>query len=429
MELKAIHRMLDDISVPNMMRVRQKFEDKALTDISGEISQKFALGVYKEKIKPGMRVGITVGSRGIANMEEIVKAICGNIKRLGAEPCIIPAMGSHGEADARGQADIIKDFGITGENVGAPVLSGMEVEKLGTTENGLDVYYDKIALSLDGVIVLNRVKAHTDIDGDIESGLHKIIAIGLGNHIGAEYLHAKGMSNTGTRLVPVARYAMEHANILFGIAILENAYDHTAEIEFIEREKIIDVEPVLLARSRTLLPGLLVNDIDTLLVDFIGKEISGDGMDPNVIGRSMEGIKNKDIRIKHIIALDLSEGTGSNALGVGLADITTRRLYEKMEFEAMYTNAITAQTLSGVRIPIVMENDMMALKLSLKLNRLEDNSKARIAHVRNTVNLGQIELSEAFLGEVEANPRLEILSPPSPVVFDKIGNLRVIGLN
>jgi hypothetical protein len=404
-----------------MMQVRQRFDDTVIDDIDGEIDRQFAGAAFSGIIKPGMRVGITVGSRGIANLRQMVTRICYNVKKLNARPVTLPSMGSHGGGDAQGQVKVLKAFGISEETTGAPVLAGMEVENLGICDMGLPVYYDKLALGLDGVILFNRIKAHTDLNGEIESGLHKMTAIGLGNHIGAQLLHAEGIPKTDSRVISVARYALQHANILFGIGVIENAYDHTANIVFVERNNIASEEPKLLLESRKLLPRFFVNDIDVLAVDCIGKDISGDGMDPNVIGRGMVGPKNKDIHIQYIIAMDLSEETGSNAVGIGLADITTRRLYDKIEFEAMYTNAITAKVLNGVRIPIVMENDMMALKLALMQNGREDAS-ARVARIKDTVHLGQIMLSQAFFDEIKDDPRFEILGEPAALNFDRNGN-------
>jgi len=420
--MKAIHSMLDDICLPKMMRIRQLFDDCIVKDIHTEIDKQFNLKAFSETIKPGTHIGITVGSRGIANLRTIVARICYNIKKLHANPVIIPSMGSHGGADAQGQIKVLKSFGVTEENTGAKILAGMEVENLGLCDMGLPSYYDKLALGLDGVIVLNRVKAHTDLNGEVESGLHKMIAVGLGDHIGAQLIHAAGIIESDKRVISVARYALQHANIIFGIAIMENAYDQTAKIQFVERDSIVTEEPLLLKESMKLLPGILVNDIDVLAVDYIGKDISGDGMDPNVIGRGMVQPKNKEIRIRFILALDLSRETGSNALGVGLSDITTQRAYDKIEFEAMYTNAITAKVLNGVRIPIVMENDMMALKLALMQCNNTEPAKARVVRIKDTLHLGEIMLSEDFFDEIKNNSRIEIISYPAPVEFDGEGN-------
>jgi len=296
-----------------------------------------------------------VGSRGISNLKDIVRGVCNSLKKYGVEPIIIPSMGSHGGATPEGQVHVLQELGITEESMQAKILSRTNVINLGTTDLGIPVFYDEVALSLDGVIVLNRIKAHTDLTGDVESGLQKMIAVGLGNPIGAATVHEHGLNKAVERVKSIAGYALEHANILLGVALLENAYDQTFRIEVIPANEIVNRESELLAESKKHLPKFLFNDIDVLIVDRIGKNISGDGMDPNIIGRNMIGYKNKDIHINSIVTLDLTPETGSSALGVGLSDITTKRIFDKLNLDIMYINAITAIGLRGAHIPIIMD--------------------------------------------------------------------------
>lgn len=421
--MDVIGSMLDNIEVPKFARIKQFFDTTKIDDVEKHINLQFQREDIKRTIKANQTIGITVGSRGLANLKDIVKFLCSNIKDLGATPIILPSMGSHGGAIAEGQADFIRGLGITEEYVGAEIKSSMEVINLGTTETGLKVYYDKIASELDGVIVLGRIKAHTDIDGEIESGLHKMIAVGLGNHLGAQVVHAMGLGKAAPRIISVARHALKHGNIIFGVGLLENAYDETSHIEFIPTAKIAESEAELLIRSKKQLPKFLFNDIDVLIVDEIGKNISGNGMDPNIIGRGMIGYKNKEIRINKIVTLDTTKESGSNAFGVGLSDVTTKRIFDKLETDAMYANAVTAIAIIGARIPIAMSSDKRAIQLAIRAVCSEEPENLRIVRIKDTLSMSEMFVSESLLNEVKNNEKIEILSEPESFEFDEQGNL------
>ena len=421
--MDAIRSMLDNIEIPKFVRIRQSFDNTKIENIEEEVKKQFQKEKIASTIKKGQTIGVTVGSRGLANLKEIVKYVCDNIKSKGATPVILPSMGSHGGAVAEGQAAFIRGLGVTEEFVGAEIRAGMEVVQLGTTDEGLPVYYDKIASELDGIIVLGRIKAHTDLDGDIESGLYKMIVIGLGNHKGAQVMHAMGLDKAVPRLKSIARYTLNHSNIIFGIGLLENAYDETSEIVFLPTLEIADAEADLLTKSKKQLPRFLFNDIDILIVDEIGKNISGNGMDPNVIGRGMIGYKNKEIRINKIVTLDTSEESGSNAFGVGLSDITTKRIFNKLETEAMYTNAITAIAINGVRIPIAMESDKLAIQLAIRAVCSEEPNKLRIARIKDTLSLSEIYVSEVLVDELKTNENIDIIGELKEFEFNESGNL------
>lgn len=420
--MDVIRSMLDEIEIPKVMRIRQRFDDSKIYDIENFISEQFQNDKIKDTIKEGQIIGITVGSRGLANLKDIVKYVCNNVKAKGATPVILPSMGSHGGAVAEGQATFIRGLGVTEEYVGAEIRAGMEVVQLGTTETGFPVYYDKIASKLDGVIVLGRIKAHTDLDGDIESGLHKMITIGLGNHKGAQVMHAMGLDKAVPILKSIARYALKHSNIIFGIGLIENAYDETCQIHFIPTDEIAEKEAELLKESKKLLPKFLFNNIDILIVDQIGKNISGNGMDPNIIGRGMIGVKNKEIKINKIVTLDTTTESGSNAFGIGLSDITTKRIFNKLKTDAMYTNAITAIAINGVRIPIAMESDKLAIQLAIRAVCSEEPQRLRIVRIKDTLSMSEIYVSEGLYDEVNNNERIEILSELENFEFDKLGN-------
>jgi len=420
--MDVIGSMLDHIEIPKFVCIRQHFDASKIENIEDVINSQFQKHNIKDTIKEGQIIGVTVGSRGLANLKDIVKYVCDNVKAKGAIPVILPSMGSHGGAIAEGQAAFVRGLGVTEEYVGAEIRASMEVVQLGTTETGLPAYYDKIASELDGVIVLGRIKAHTDLDGDIESGLHKMITIGLGNHKGAQVMHAYGLDKAVPRLKSIARYVLKNSNIIFGIGLLENAYDETSQIEFIPTDEIADAESALLKKSKDHLPRFLFNDIDLLIVDEIGKNISGNGMDPNVIGRGMIGYKNKNIRIKKIVTLDTSKESGSNAFGVGLSDITTKRIFNKLKTEAMYTNAITAIAIKGVRIPIAMENDKLAIQLGIRAACCDDPSKIRIARIKDTLSMSDIYVSEGLVEDIKKNDKIEIIGDLRNFEFDEFEN-------
>lgn len=420
--MNIVNDMLDNIEIPKFALINQNFETEKLDNLEENIDNQFKEETIKTRIKPGQKIGITVGSRGISNLKEIVKAVCRNIKELGAEPIIIPSMGSHGGATAEGQKHVVEELGVTEGYTGATILSSMEVIKLGMCSMGFPVYYDKTASELDGIILLNRVKAHTDIDGDIESGLHKMIAIGLGNHVGATIVHEKGMDKASPRIKSCGKFVLDNANIIFGVAILENAFDETSHIEFIPTEDIYEREPILLAKSKEQLPKFHFNDIDVLIVDYIGKNISGDGMDPNIIGRGMIGFKNKEIRIKYIAALNLTMETMTSAVGIGLADVTTRKVYDKMEFEPTYANVITAIAINGAKIPIVMDNDKKAIQLAIKVCCADSSKDLRIVRIKDTLSLKNIMISEALKKDVEKNTNITKISEFKDLEFNSNGN-------
>lgn len=416
--------MLDKVTLPPLGRIKQHFSTESLEDPVQEIKRLFYQKWVIDSLKGKKTVGITVGSRQIKHLPNMVRALCDELRAQGIKPYLIPSMGSHGGATADGQREVVEELGFTESFIGAEILSGMDVTLLGVTENGLEVYYDTNALSLDGVIVLGRVKAHTDITGDIESGLHKMIVVGLGNQRGADVMHGAGMERAVPRIKEIARFCLAHGNILFGIAITENAYDDTNLVEYIPPEMIPTREPQILSESKKHLPRFLFNDIDVLIVDYIGKNISGDGMDPNVIGRSMIGYKNKDIRIDKIVTLALTPETRGSGVGVGLSDVTTERLFREMDLDVSYTNSITALAYIGARIPLVMNNDSNAVRCACRAAqaKLEPGTPLRVVRIRDTLHLGEIWVSPSILDEVQDDPRFTVLEMPKPMAFDKNGN-------
>lgn len=362
-----------------LRRISQVFENKKINNISEKIIQEFEKIKFNEKIKPGMQIGITVGSRGIDNLVLIIKTVIQEVKRYGGSPFIIAAMGSHGGATIEGQLLILESYGITEEKMGVPIKATTETIELGKLENGLPVYFNKVAKSFDGLIIINRIKVHTSFKSDIESGLCKMLAVGLGGHKGASLVHSLGVKGLSDYMVKFAEVIIQKAPILCGIGILENGYDKTYKLIAANPEDFQELDKKLLKECKRILPRLPVLDIDILIVEEIGKNISGTGMDTNIVGGITEFPKNSfhPPKIKEIILLDLTPESHGNAHGVGLATAITRRLYEKIDFKATYTNSITSGFLYKSRIPMIFTTEEEAFKncLSVLGNLPEQNQE------------------------------------------------------
>jgi len=339
------------VRLPKFYNVRQIFSQEAISDVEDELNKSLNMVRCENLFVPGERVAIAVGSRGIANIGKIVAALVKRLKGIGTDPFIVPAMGSHGGATAHGQVEVLRSLGVTEEYVGAPIISDMDVVELGKTPNGATVYMDKHAWSADAIVVVNRVKPHTRFRADNESGLMKMVAVGLGKHKGCSQMHAYGLFPT---VVEAARLALRTAPIRLGIGIVENAYEKTAKIAAVLKDEFEAVDAELLKLAKSLMPSLLAKDIDLLVVGEIGKNISGTGMDVNIIGRVTQPVMNEleTPRIKRIAVLDLTEATHGNALGMGLADVITRRLADKINFPATYANALAAGALDRAKMPL-----------------------------------------------------------------------------
>ncbi len=351
-------------------------------------------------------------------MPLIVRTIGDWVKSKGATPVVIPAMGSHGGATAEGQYEMLMGMGFTPDVTGCEIVSSLDVTELGEVD-GLKVLYSTDALNCDGLILTNRVKAHTDIVGRIESGLMKMAAIGVGKHRGALQAHSRGLHMAGKMVESIAPVMFEKGNIIFGVAVLENSLDQTRDVVVVPTDKIEEVEPGLLEESRNHLPKLLIHDIDVLIVDWMGKNISGDGMDPNVLGRSLVGVKNPEMNVNQITVLDITPESHGNATGIGLADVTTQRLFDKMDFTAMFTNGVTSNGPAGSRIAPFMPNQKMAIQCASRLTLEQDLGNLRIVRITNTLDVAEIWVSEALLDEVAANPALTQLTEPEYFVFDE----------
>ncbi|MBM7573366.1 DUF2088 domain-containing protein [Aquibacillus albus] len=408
-------------------KIHQKFSSEKIDDISGVISKEFLKDEIRKTIKPSMKIAITAGSRGITNIALILKEIGIQVKKLGAEPFIVPAMGSHGGATAEGQVDVLHSLGITEEFCEMKIRSSMDVIQLGTTKDGVPVYQDKLThTTADGVIIAGRIKLHTDFHGAHESGIVKMAAIGHGNHKQAQTIHTHGVYGLRDMMPEVGKVVLEKANVLFGVGIVENAYDQTAVIETIPKQNIVEREKELLKLSSSLMPKLPVDELDILFVDEIGKDYSGTGMDTNIIGRLRilgEDDSNLKPTIKYVIAGDLSDASHGNALGIGLADVTTKRLFQKIDFITMNENVITSSFLDRAKIPIVLDNDKKALKTALRGTWGVSTNQVRFMRIPNTLNLEEIIVSETIFNEVKDMEHITVIEELKPLAFNQNDDL------
>jgi hypothetical protein len=413
-----------DVAMPKMATVHQRFDDSHINDVERAIHEQITRPEIAARVRSGMRIAIGAGSRGIANIEITVRATVQALKELGAKPFVFPAMGSHGGATAEGQQAVLAGYGITQENVGAPIRATMDTVLIGEMEDGTPVHMDQFAHEADGVVLINRIKPHTSFRGAIESGLVKMMVIGMGKIQGATHMHAHGMDHFPELLPRVAKLIMGRASILFGIGMIENAYDQTTIVEALLSDTLLEREVELQAQAKSLMGRLYFSDIDILLIDRMGKEISGAGFDPNITGRNNRAITGFDVpRVQKIVVLGLTKMTNGNATGLGLADVITRNLYDAIDYASTYANVITSAYLDGALIPIAMPTDQQALQLAVKTLVRVNKGQARIVRIRDTLSIGKISVSEPLLPEAKQHPDMSIIGKLEPFDFAPDGAL------
>jgi hypothetical protein len=420
------------MNYPKMYRIRQIFEVPKVDNIEGTLNQELESIQIHSRIKVGARIAITVGSRGIANIDRILKYLVHILKENSAKPFLIPAMGSHGGGTAEGQLEVLKSLNITESSIGAPIVSSMEVVEIGRSSFGFPVMVDKHAAEADGIIVVNRVKPHTEFEGPIESGLMKMMAIGMGKHKGCLQVHKQTVNYGYREVIPeIGRVILEKLPILFGVALVENVYDETALIQAIDPTQFLIEEERLLVKAKRLMARLPFDKIDILIVDEMGKDISGTGLDTNIIGRIMFiGEKEpKSPKITRIVVLDLTEESHGNAIGIGLADYATQRLVDKIDLVATSTNAIAAVTPEKGRIPIALKTDRESVETAFTTIREVDPEKARVVHIKNTLEIAELDVSEALLEEVKGKENLRLKKELGPISFDSYENLQPVLLD
>lgn len=412
---------------PRMLRVRQKFDCPRIDDIPAEVERQLAALNLGEKVKPGQTVAITVGSRGIANIAVITKAIVTHFKKLKAVPFIVPAMGSHGGGTPEGQREIVEGYGVTEEYVGCEIRSSMETVIVDKTPQGIPVHFDKHAFGADHVVVAGRIKPHTGFVGDIESGLHKMMLIGLGKHEGAKVYHRAIMDYSWLEIVTaVGDSVLKKCKVVCGVGIVENAYDETALIAAVPAHDFVRREKELLVLAKNWMPRLPFKKIDLLIIDEIGKNISGSGMDTNVVGRKYNdhrATEKDSVAVKTIFIRGLTEATHGNACGLGMSEFTNQRTIDAVDRRITAINAITGGHSPAAAMPIAFETDREVLENALPTIGLTDPENARIVHISNTLHLAEVLVSDACLHDVESRDDLEVIEPPREMEFDDDGNL------
>ncbi|MCI1931558.1 MAG: nickel-dependent lactate racemase [Clostridia bacterium] len=416
---------IEDVPMPKMVRIKEKYEDDKIDDVRAHIeSEMDNLEIDKAALK-GKSIAITVGSRGIPSLPVLVKSICDKLKEWGAKPFIIPAMGSHGGGTAEGNLEVINGYGITEEAMEVPIKASMDVVLVGQMEDSAHtpIYCDKYAAEADGIVLFNKVKPHTDFKGYNESGICKMIAIGIAKHTGCSWFHKQGFDTFGERIPIVAKEFLQKMNVIMGIGVVQNAYDEISEIKAFPKDKIMEGDHELLQIAKRRLPRMKFDNIDVLIIDKIGKNISGEGADPNVTGRGFMPYFKDDFHCKKLFIRGLTEQSHHNACGLGLADITTRRCLNSCDWASTWINLSTNTMIDGGKIPVYQNNDFEALRLAIRTCTKIDYSKARVARIHDTLSLSELEISESLIPDVMNRDDVEIVSEPYDLQFDKDGYL------
>jgi len=414
------------MKLQRMVRIRQNFAERKLPDVAAAVRAEMEAAEWAKAVPAGSRIAVGAGSRGISNIDIIAKAVIDFWKSRDAKPFIIPVMGSHGAASAEGQADVLAHYGITEQTMGAPVVSSLEVVKIGATPEGIDVSMDRTGLESDGVMLLSRVKWHTSFEGKLESGVHKMMAIGLGKWEGAKRYHAWSLRIGMEQVIRgVGKIVLETGKMLGGLAILEDAYHNTAEVYALGVAGMVEREEELLHRTKAWKANVPVDEVDLLIIDEMGKNISGTGMDAKVINRGPQG-PNKWPGVpivRRIFTRDLTDMSYGNAIGIGLTDIVTDRLFNKIDFNATWINSLTASNPMPSKAPIHFPTDRECLEKILPTCGRLDISDCSIVWIRNTMELGEMLASENLIEQLEQNHHIEFLSEPREIEFDEAGNL------
>ncbi len=415
------------MSFPRMLRIRQHFDAPTVEDIPAAVKEEIARLNLASRVEPGQSVAVSVGSRGINNIALITKSLVEELKALGLAPFLVPAMGSHGGGVAEAQREIIEGYGVTEEYVGAPIKASMETVQVGQTEDGVPVFFDKYAFEADHVAVVGRIKPHTDFVGEIESGLHKMMLIGLGKHKGAALYHQAIVHYSFDRIIrSVGQQVIEKCGVLLGLGIVENQYDKTALLKGVAPEEFVEREKELLVLAKKWMPRLPFDHVDLLIVDEIGKNISGAGMDTNVVGRKFHdnhAAEKEYPKVTRILVRGLTPETHGNASGIGTAEYAHRRAVDEMDREITYINCMTGNHPSGAHIPLYFDTDQICIEKALQTVGLREPGEEKILRIHNTLDLGELLVSEAYRAEVEAREDLSIVEEASEMAFDANGDL------
>lgn len=422
-----VSELLKDVKIPRMFHAGQSFDNKciAAVDIEDKVFSELSKPAFDSLIKPGMQIAITAGSRGIRNVEIITKAIVDYVKKKQGIPFIVPAMGSHGGATAEGQKEILAGFKITEESMGCEIRSSMDVVQIGLSDLRKPVYLDRNAYNADGIIISCRLKPHNAFRGEYESGPCKMMTVGLGKQSGAEAIHSDGMGLIEKNIISNAKIIIQEAPLLFALPCLENAYDETSHIEAILPEDIIKREPELLQIAKAQMPRILAGEGDVLVVDEIGKNFSGTGVDPNITGTFSTPFATGGVKVQRTCMLRLSEVSHGNGLGIGLSDAITARIFNDLDFEKMYPNCITSTVLASARIPTVVATEKEAVQICIRTCTGVNHERIRLIRIPNSLHIGRIMLSEVYYEDVVRGkyPGLSAIDSPEELIFNSDGEL------
>nr|WP_295970837.1 DUF362 domain-containing protein [uncultured Bacillus sp.] len=404
------------IDLPRFLKIKQHFNSKKVEDIPTEVRTK--MEPHLQDLE-GKRIAVGVGSRGVANIALITKTVVDTLKEAGALPFIIPAMGSHGGATSEGQAEMLAGFGITEETMGCPLDPSMDVEPIGELDPGLPIYVCKSALEADGIVIIPRIKPHTAFRGPIESGALKMLCIGLGKQIGADSIHMNGFARFHDLIPRTGIFIAGRTNVLFAVSVVENAFDDTYKVEVLSKDDMIAMnkEKALLKEAKKIMASIPFQTFDVLVIDEIGKNISGDGQDPNVTGLFFGKHMSGGPEFKKSVIFDVTEESHGNALGVGMADVTTRKLFDKTNFVYMYMNAFTSTEVDTVKMPMVAATSEDALRIAVKMCNGVNMKEHKIVWIKNTLELSEVVISEPLLAEAQAMPHVEVLTDPIELTF------------
>jgi hypothetical protein len=411
------------LPLPRFFKIRQALPDERVADVAGAVRAELVRIDLAAHLKPNASVAITAGSRGIADIPLVIRTVAEVVREAcpGARPFVVPAMGSHGGATVEGQRHVLAEYGISEQSVGAPIRATMETVELGRLPSGARVYFDASAAAADATIVVNRVKAHTAFRGEIESGLCKMTCIGLGKAVGAEQVHAHGLRET---IPQAATLALEKSNIVAGVALVENAAHALAAVRATPPDGFLQTDRELLRQANAFLPRVPFDHLHLLVVGWLGKNLSGSGMDYNIVGMWRRIGGERVPNFERIAVLDLTDESDGNGLGVGIADFTTRRLYDKLDLPKMYLNGLTSSALEAIKIPIVLETDRQVMEVAL--HSVGRSAEARVAVVRSTLELDELWVSEALRAEVAAHSQLEQVGPAEELAFSAEGRLEAV---
>lgn len=397
--------------LPKLCKIQQLFDKTFLEDVQGTLKRELRKKEIDKAVHPGDRVAVAVGSRGIKNLCLIVRTVIEDIQKKGGIPFIVSAMGSHGNGTEEGQREVLESYGITEENMGVEVITAVDVNCLGQTPSGKKVYFDKAAMEADAIIPINRIKLHTDFVGDLQSGLCKMLVIGLGNQIGCSSIHEQDPNEFAKIIEDAAKLILQKCNIIYGVGVIENAYDETFMVEAVAAEGLIEREKELVKIARQKMPVLIPPKIDVLIVEEIGKNISGAGYDPNILGKSsvLKQFCLPVPEIKRMVLLGITPQSHGNAIGIGLFDVTVRKVFEQLDYGAMYANAIACRCIEDCRVPLVAADEQEAIRVAIKCIRNVDKKDLRIVKIKNTLELEYIQVSNTVLDDIREDSRIRIL--------------------